>query len=141
MNMRHKILIVDDEPLLKALLADYLTDLGYLPYTAENSMQALENLKAEPDLILLDINMPGMQNKIKSTACSSAVTITSPSHSAFRKSPPGSPRTCAERHASMILHDCLPRKSFWSIFPAAPCISRGQKSSFPSGNLIFWNFC
>lgn len=60
MNMRHKILIVDDEPLLRALLADYLTDVGYLPYTAENSMQALENLKAEPDLILLDINMPGM---------------------------------------------------------------------------------
>lgn len=28
MNMRHKILIVDDEPLLRALLADYLTDLG-----------------------------------------------------------------------------------------------------------------
>ena len=54
MNMRHKILIVDDEPLLRALLADYLTDVGYLPYTAENSMQALENLKAEPDLILLD---------------------------------------------------------------------------------------
>ena len=58
--MQYKILMVDDEPMLTALLADYLGDMGYLPYTAANSVQALEKLKVEPDLILLDINMPGM---------------------------------------------------------------------------------
>ena len=42
--MRHKILIVDDEPLLRALLADYLTDVGYLPYTAENSMHTVRRI-------------------------------------------------------------------------------------------------
>ena len=60
LRMQYKILIVDDEPMLTALLADYLGDMGYLPYTAANSVQALEKLKVELDLILLDINMPGM---------------------------------------------------------------------------------
>ena len=58
--MQYKILIVDDEPMLTELLADYLDSVGYLTYTAANSLQALEKLKADPDLILLDINMPGM---------------------------------------------------------------------------------
>ena len=59
--MQYKILIVDDEPMLTELLADYLGDVGYLPYTATDSVQC--HGKAErisPDLILLDINMPGM---------------------------------------------------------------------------------
>ena len=36
--MQYKILIVDDEPMLVRLLADYLGDLGYLPYTAYDSI-------------------------------------------------------------------------------------------------------
>lgn len=58
--MQYKILIVDDEPMLTELLADYLSDMGYLPFTASDSVQALEKLKESPHLILLDINMPGM---------------------------------------------------------------------------------
>ena len=58
--MQYKILIVDDEPMLTELLADYLGDVGYLPYTATDSVNAMEKLKISPDLILLDINMPGM---------------------------------------------------------------------------------
>ncbi len=58
--MQYKILIVDDEPMLTELLADYLTDTGYLSYTASDSLQAMEKLAVSPDLILLDINMPGM---------------------------------------------------------------------------------
>ena len=58
--MQYKILIADDEPMLTELLADYLTDAGYLPYTASDSLQAMEKLAVSPDLILLDINMPGM---------------------------------------------------------------------------------
>ena len=58
--MQYKILIVDDEPMLTGLLADYLGEMGYLPLTAADSVQAMEKLKESPDLILLDINMPGM---------------------------------------------------------------------------------
>lgn len=58
--MRYKILIVDDEPMLTELLAAYLGDKGYLTYTATDGVRAMEKLKNMPDLILLDINMPGM---------------------------------------------------------------------------------
>ena len=40
--MQYKILIVDDEPMLTELLADYLGDMGYLPFTATDSVQAME---------------------------------------------------------------------------------------------------
>lgn len=39
--MQYKILIVDDEPMLTGLLADYLGDMGYLPFMAADSVQAL----------------------------------------------------------------------------------------------------
>jgi DNA-binding response OmpR family regulator len=57
--MAYKILIVDDEEMLTDLLADHLRNCGYLPYTANSARQAMEWLKISPDLILLDINMPG----------------------------------------------------------------------------------
>lgn len=57
--MASTILIVDDEPMLTDLLSEHLKQNGYLTYTANNSAQALEQLRHKPDLILLDINMPG----------------------------------------------------------------------------------
>ena len=57
--MEYKILIVDDEPMLTELLSGYLGDKGYLTYTANDGAGALEMLKISPDIILLDINMPG----------------------------------------------------------------------------------
>ncbi len=58
--MTRKILIVDDEEMLTGLLSDHLQNNGYLPYTANSAEEALERLTVSPDLILLDINMPGM---------------------------------------------------------------------------------
>lgn len=58
--MNYKILVVDDEMMLTQLLSAHLTDCGYLVYIANSSIDALDKLKFEPDLILLDINMPGM---------------------------------------------------------------------------------
>lgn len=58
--MKHKILIVDDEEMLTELLAAHLQDCGYAALVANDAGQAIELLSKQPDLILLDINMPGM---------------------------------------------------------------------------------
>jgi two-component system chemotaxis response regulator CheY len=61
MNSPKKILIVEDEvPLLDALY-DRLTSEGYAATKATNGQEGLDSVKAsQPDLILLDINMPVM---------------------------------------------------------------------------------
>lgn len=58
--MQYKILIVDDDRELLKMLRIYLERRGYQVSTAENGFEALERLKTPPDLLLLDINMPGM---------------------------------------------------------------------------------
>lgn len=56
-----QILIVDDEPFNLDYLTQELEDCGYSLSTAENGAQALAQVQAHPpDLILLDIMMPGM---------------------------------------------------------------------------------
>ena len=56
-----KILIVDDEPLNVDILEQELEDLGYQTVNAVNGQEALAKVAAEaPDLILLDVMMPGM---------------------------------------------------------------------------------
>lgn len=57
--MAYKILIVDDEKMMTELLSDHLQDCGYETYVANNSDEAVELLQKQPDLIILDINMPG----------------------------------------------------------------------------------
>lgn len=58
--MAYKVLIVDDEKMLTELLEAHLQDCGYVTYVANNSEDAIRLLRAQPDLIVLDINMPGM---------------------------------------------------------------------------------
>lgn len=56
-----EILIVDDTPANLKLLSQILTDEGYKVRIAVNGSQALASINlALPDLILLDIKMPGM---------------------------------------------------------------------------------
>ena len=59
-----KILVVDDNKLNLRLLQDILEDEKYKVYTTDSGFSVLEmahNLK--PDVILLDIMMPGMDGK------------------------------------------------------------------------------
>ena len=59
--MKHKILVVDDVPLNIKLLADLLDAKGYTVITASSGPQALKLIESEaPDLVLLDVMMPGM---------------------------------------------------------------------------------
>jgi two-component system cell cycle response regulator len=61
MKSKHRILIVDDEPLNVKLLAAILSADSYDIISAFNGEQALEIVnEACPDLILLDIMMPGI---------------------------------------------------------------------------------
>lgn len=59
--MSQRILVVDDEIDSCEVVADYLGKRGYSVATATTSEEALSKLLREkPDLILLDIRMPGM---------------------------------------------------------------------------------
>lgn len=59
--MNNKILIVEDEPTLKNILVDKLTNKGYEVSFALNGKKGLERaLTIHPDIIILDIIMPVM---------------------------------------------------------------------------------
>ena len=58
--MNYKILMVDDDRELLKMLNRYFTLKNYTVMTAENGIDAMEKINANPDLILLDVNMPGM---------------------------------------------------------------------------------
>lgn len=61
MENRSSILIVDDEVLVRELIADYLIDEGYQVLQAANGEDALKTLREqEVDLVILDFMMPGM---------------------------------------------------------------------------------
>ena len=60
MSIKHKILVVDDERSITDMLSLQFMSEGYLVLAANNAEQALKRLSDMPDIILLDINMPGM---------------------------------------------------------------------------------
>ncbi len=59
-KMAYKILIVDDEKMMTELLTDHLQDCGYETMAANSAEEAMAFVARQPDLIILDINMPGM---------------------------------------------------------------------------------
>ena len=55
------ILVVDDEPQIRRVLRSTLSTRGYVITEAKTGEEAIEWMRKErPDLVLLDINMPGM---------------------------------------------------------------------------------
>ena len=60
MNRNYKILVVDDEQAILSMVKMHLELEGYLVMTATEGREALTQLSNAPDLILLDINMQGM---------------------------------------------------------------------------------
>jgi len=56
------VLIVDDEPEMRALLADILSDKGYRIDMAVDGVAALKAVVATPpDVVLLDVDMPRLR--------------------------------------------------------------------------------
>lgn len=55
------ILVVDDDASHRALLCDYLQELGYSTLEAKDGREALEHLEQDiPQAVLLDLRMPVM---------------------------------------------------------------------------------
>jgi DNA-binding response OmpR family regulator len=59
-----RILVVDDEPMVRDTLGHVLMDEGYVVDVAVDGLDALDRVRAErPDAILLDLMMPGMNGR------------------------------------------------------------------------------
>jgi DNA-binding response OmpR family regulator len=59
--MLHKILVIDDDEKLNALLKSYLSDFGYYVLSATHPERGLQLLAAQkPELVILDVMLPDM---------------------------------------------------------------------------------
>jgi len=56
-----RVLIIEDEPEVQAVLADMLREAGYVVVVAQDGPNGLERCELEPmDIVLSDISMPGL---------------------------------------------------------------------------------
>ncbi len=58
--MQYKLLVVDDEEDIVVMLKRFFESKNYRVLTAANGEEALKQVEYQPDIILLDINMPEM---------------------------------------------------------------------------------
>ncbi len=76
-----RVLVVDDEPDLRALLADYLEMQGFAVAAAGNTAELDARLAEAPaDVIVLDINMPGETGlaalaRLRASGCRAGVIL------------------------------------------------------------------
>ena len=57
----NRVLLVEDEAVLRKLISGYLVAAGYVVRTADDGLDAITKLRMElPDLIISDLNMPRM---------------------------------------------------------------------------------
>ena len=57
----YRVLVVDDDPVIRRVTQDVLTDEGFVVTTAENGVAALAAIELQsPDVILLDIGLPAL---------------------------------------------------------------------------------
>jgi DNA-binding NtrC family response regulator len=75
-----KIMVVDDDEGILNLLKRFLANLGYEAILADNGEEALQRMNEKPEIVILDILMPGMNGfeileKIKEQAPSTEVIV------------------------------------------------------------------
>lgn len=80
-GQRGRILVVDDEPMVRSALGAALADEGYVVDVAADGEEALERVRlVRPDAILLDLMMPGMNGRrflqrLRADAANSTVSV------------------------------------------------------------------
>jgi CheY-like chemotaxis protein len=63
-NKHRKILVVDDDPIIRDMMVDILSLEGYPIRTARHGLEAMEILRGEEDyLVFLDVMMPVLDGK------------------------------------------------------------------------------
>ncbi len=75
-----KIMVVADDEGILNLLERFLVSLGYETIVADNGEEALEKMNEKPEIVILDMMMPGMNGfevleKIKEQAPSTEVIV------------------------------------------------------------------
>jgi CheY-like chemotaxis protein len=61
------VLVVEDEPLVRMFLTDFLDEAGFKVFEAVSADEAISMLQARPDVqaIITDIEMPGSMNGLE----------------------------------------------------------------------------
>lgn len=58
------VLVIDDEPVIRTLVGEVLLDEGYAVIFAADGHEGLQRLEQErPDLVLMDVMMPGLDGR------------------------------------------------------------------------------
>ena len=61
LDTKTRVLVVDDEPLIRTTMSIVLTEIGYSVRSADDGFSALREIRHEmPYILLTDLNMPGM---------------------------------------------------------------------------------
>lgn len=64
MSSKPRILVVDDDEPILRLMSSILSEFNFEPVTAMSGLEAIGKAgQIHPDLILLDMNMPGMSGR------------------------------------------------------------------------------
>jgi DNA-binding NtrC family response regulator len=59
--MQASVLIVDDEPLVRQTLSEWMKRMNFRVFEADSGRQAMEMIRrGEPDIVISDVVMPGM---------------------------------------------------------------------------------
>ena len=64
-----KILVVDDEPKIRRIITSYLAEEGFDVAEAADGETALALATAEPDLVILDVGLPGIDRCAQLIEC------------------------------------------------------------------------
>jgi two-component system, cell cycle response regulator DivK len=78
---KQSVLVVDDQPDAREMLAEYLSSCGFVVHTATDGLDAIDvALRVDPSIILMDLMMPRMDGfdatrRLKADARTKAIPV------------------------------------------------------------------